>query len=241
MSIKTFRKVFDLGKVDHNHTGRRINAASLEVEYRLNTTFINGEPSLYWEYAACGAIWNHKHIDHISGGQNLERMAKFAAIRRNKNFSEAFSLWKAYHLNGLTAGSPAQEAAKGEFKVDREKTTWHWYDNTDITDNTNIYGRHTTDDETEAKAAQAAGQYVKASKGDYYDQLAVFLARRGLYTDHGYIYNGKPYKYGHAWLTTEIPESDKARIRALLGITKEDEENAEAEARRELETAKGAA
>lgn len=241
MSHKTFRKVFTFDKVDYNHIGRRINAASIEVEYRLNTKYLNGEPSLYWEYSACGAIWNHIHTDHISGGQNLDRMAKFAAIRNDKNFSEAFRLWKMYHLNGLTAGSPAQEAAKGEFKVDREKVTWYWYDNTDINENTDNYGRHMTDDETEAKAAQAAGQCVKAVKGDYNDQLAVFLARRGLYTDKGYIYEGKPYKYAHAWLTTEIPESDKARIRALLGITKADEENAEAEARRELETKKGAA
>ena len=241
MSNKTFRKVFTFDKVDYNHIGRRINAASLEVEYRLKVKYQNGEPSLYWEYSACGAIWNHIHTDHISGGQILESMAKFAAIRNDKNFSEAFSLWKVYHLNGLTAGSPAQEAAKGEFKVDREKTTWYWYDKADITENTDHYGRHMTDDEATAKAAEAAGHFVKAEKGDYNDQLAIFLARGGLYTDHSFIYEGKPYKYAHAWLTTEIPESDKARIRALLGITKADEENAEAEARRELETTKGAA
>lgn len=241
MSNKTFRKVFTFGKVDYNHIGRRVNAASLTVEYRLNVKYQNGEPSLYWEYSACGAIWNHIHTDCISGGQNLDRMAEFAAIRNNKNFSEAFRLWKAYHLNGLTAGSPAQEAAKGEFKVDREKITWCWYDNTDITDNTDDFGRHMTDDENEAKAATAAGQIVKAEKGYYNDQLSIFLARRGLYTDKGYIYKGKPYKYGAAWLTTEIPENEKARIRALLGITKADEEKAESEARRELETTKGAA
>ena len=241
MSNKTFRKFFTFAKVDYNHTGRRINAADLEVEYRLEVKYQNGVPSLYWEYSACGRVWNNRHSDIISGGQNLESMAKFSAIRNDKNFSEAFSLWKMYHLNGMTAGSPAQEAAKGDFKVDREKITWYWYDNTDITDNTDKFGRHMTDDETEAKAATAAGQYVKAEKGDYNDQLAVFLARRGLYTDKGYMYEGKPYKYGAAWLTTEIPESDKARIRALLGITKADEENAEAEARRELETTKGAA
>lgn len=239
--MKTFHKTFNFEKVDYRHSGRRINAASLEVEYRLGVKYQNGVPSLYWEYSACGAVWNSTHTDHISGGQNLESMAKFAAIRNDKNFSEAFSLWKMYHLNGMTPGSPAQEAAKREFKVDREKTTWYWYDDTDITDNTDKFGRHMTDDETEAKAATAAGQYVKAEKGDYNDQLAVFLARRGLYTDKGYIYEGKPYKYAHAWLTTEIPENDKARIRALLGITKEDEEKAEAEARRELETTKGAA
>ena len=241
MSQKTFRTIFTFNKVDYNHIGRRINAASLEVEYRLAVKYHNGEPSLYWEYSACGSVWNHIHTDIISGGQNLESMAKFAAIRNDKNFSEAFRLWKMYHLNGMTAGSPAQEAAKEDFKVDREKVTWYWYDETDITDNTDNYGRHMTDNETEAKAAQAAGHYVKAVKGDYNDQLAVFLTRRGLYTDKGYIYEGKPYKYAHAWLTTEIPESDKARIRALLGITKADEENAEAEARRELETTKGAA
>jgi len=241
MTNKTFRKVFTFAKVDYNHIGRRVNAASLEVEYRLKTKYLNGVPSLFWEYSACGAIWNHIHTDHISGGQNLESMAKFDAIRNDKNFSEAFSLWKAYHLNGMTAGSPAQEAAKKDFILDREKITWYWYDDNDITDNTDKFGRHMTDDESEAKAAQAAGQYVKAEKGDYNDQLAVFLARRGLYTDKGYIYEGKPYKYAHAWLITEIPESDKARIRALLGITKADEENAEAEARRELETTKGVA
>ena len=241
MSTKTFRKIFNFDKVDYNHIGRRINAASLEVMYRLEVKYHNGEPSLYWEYCACGAIWNHIHTDHISGGQNLERMAKFAAIRKDKNFSEAYRLWKLYHLNGMTEGSPAQEAAKKDFIVDREKITWHWYDNTDINENTDKYGRHMTDNETEAKAAKAAGQYVKAEKGDYSDQLAIFLARRGIYTDKGYIYEGKPYKYAHAFLTTEIPESDKARIRALIGITKADEEKAEAEARRELETTKGAA
>lgn len=241
MSNKNFKKVFTFDKVDYYHIGRRINAASLEVEYRLKVKYQNGVPSLYWEYSACGAIWNYTHTDIISGGQNLESMAEFDAIRNDKNFSEVFSLWKAYHLNGMTAGSPAQEAAKKEFKINRDGITWYWYDNTDITDNTDRFGRHMTDDESTAKAAEAAGHYVKAEKGDYNDQLAIFLARRGLYTDKGYIYEGKPYKYAHAWLTTEIPESDKARIRALLGISKKDEENAEAEARRELETKKGVA
>lgn len=241
MSNKTFRKVFNFDKVDYNHIGRRINAASLTVEYRLETKYHNGEPSLYWEYSACGAIWNHIHTDHISGGQNLESMAEFAAIRNDKNFSEAFRLWKMYHLNGMTAGSPAQEAAKGEFKVNRDGITWTWYDKSNITENTDRYGLHVTDNEATAKAANKAGYGVSKHVGDYHDQLHIFLVRRGLYTDKGYIYEGKPYKYGAAWLTTEIPESDKARIRALLGITKADEENAEAEARRELETTKGAA
>ena len=201
MNNKTFRKVFTFDKVDYNHIGRRINAASIEVEYRLKVKYHNGEPSLYWEYSACCAIWNHIHTDHISGGQNLESMAKFAAIRNDKNFSEAFSLWKAYHLNGMTAGSPAQESAIKEYKAEN----------------------------------------AKQGKRYDYTEACEFLKARGLLDDEGYIYDGKPYRYGSAWLVTEIPEADKARIRALLGITKADEENAEAEARRELDTTMGAA
>lgn len=241
MALKTFKKTFNLGKIDFRNTGRRVNAASVEIEYRLAVKYIGGNPSLYWEFSASGAIWNNTHTDHISGGQNLDTMAKFRAIRNDRNFGEVYALWQSNHLNGMIPGSPAQESAKEDFKFDRSKVTWYWYDEADINENTDSSGRHMTDDEDEAKAARLAGHYIHSRKGDYTDQVSVFLAKRGLYTDKGYIYEGKPYKYGHAWLVMEIPESDKERIRALLGITKADEENAEAEARRELETTKGAA
>lgn len=236
--MQKFRKIINLGKVDYNNTGRRINAAHIEVEWRLE---VKNNTRLYWEFSVCGAVWNASHTDWVSGGQNLDSLAEFPAIKNNAEFREAYDLWQNYHLNGLTAGSPAQEKAKADFVCDREKVTWYWYDREDITENTDDYGRHITDDETEAKAAKAAGHYVKEERGDYNDQLAIFLARRGLYTDHSFIYDGVPYKYGAAWLVTEVPEHDKARIRALLGITKEDEDRAEAEARRELATKQGAA
>lgn len=241
MALTTFKRTFNLGKIDFRNRGRSSNAASVDIEYRLNVKYRDGKAVPYWEYSASGSVWNSRHTDIISGGQNLDTMAKFRAIRNDRNFGDIYALWKMYHLNGMTAGSPAQESAKENFKVDRSKVTWYWYDSADITENTDEYGRHTTDNEDEAKAAKLAGNYIHSSRGDYSDQLAVFLARRGLYTDKGYIYEGKPYKYGHAWLVTDIPESDKETIRALLGITKEDEEKAEAEARRELETTEGAA
>ena len=241
MNMKKYSKRITFGKVDFWGHGRRSNAAQVDLEYRLCAKHENGATRLYWEFSACGAIWNHIHTDHISGGQNLDAMNEFADIRNNATFREVYDLWNKYHCNGLTAGSPAQEAAKSEFVYDREKPTWNWYDTEDINENADTYGRHMTDREAEANAAKAAGHSVKRDTGDYNDQLAVYLARRGLYTDKSYIYNGKPYKYGHAWLVTEIPESDKARIRALVGITKEDEERAEEETRRELATAEGAA
>lgn len=230
--MKTFKTKIDCGKIDWNKTGRKINAAEVEVEYRLEVKYIDGKPTLYWEFSAMGAIWNNLHTDWISGGQCLDKMARYF---RAPQFREVYDLWKKYHLNGMTAGSPAQEAAKKDFKVDPDVFTWSWYDKTDMNENTDSFGHHVTDDESTAKAAEAAGHYVERNCGDYHDQLAIFLARRGLYSDHSFIYEGKPYKYGHAWLVTEIPEADKERIRALVGITKADEEAAEAEAQKKLD------
>lgn len=228
--MKTYKTTIDCGKIDWNGTGRKINAAEVDVEYRLEIKYIDGKPSLYWEFSASGAIWNNLHTHWTSGGQCLDDMAKLV---NTPKFREVYDLWKKHHLNGMTAGSPAQEAAKKDFKVDPDGITWHWYDPEDKNENTDIFGRHVTDDEATAKAAEAAGHYVKRNCGDYLDQLDIFLACRGLYTDHSFIYEGKPYKYGEAWLVTEIPEADKERIRALFGITKADEEAAEAAARGE--------
>lgn len=240
MAQKTYKVKIDLPKVDGYRNGRKSCAAQVEAEWRLKVKYEGGKPSLYWEFAASGALWNNLHTDWMSGGQNLDHLNTYAAIRAVAEFREVYDLWTKYHLNGMTAGSPAQEAAKKEFKVNREGITWYWYDKADITENTDHYGRHMTDDEATAKAAEAAGHYVKMEKGDYNDQLAIFLARRGLYTDHSFIYEGEPYKYAHAWLVSAIPEADKERIRALMGITRADEERAEAEARAELD-AQGAA
>lgn len=228
--MKTYKTTIDCGKIDWNGTGRKVNPATVTVEYRLEAKHIGGKIAPYWEFSACGDIWNARHTELIAGGQILGDLAKVCTLPK---FREVYALWQKHHLNGMTAGSPAQEAAKKDFKVDPDVITWHWYDPEDKNENTDRFGRHVTDDEATAKAAEAAGHYVKRECGDYHDQLDVFLASRGLYTDHSFIYEGKPYKYGDAWLVTEIPEADKKRIRALFGITKADEEAAEAAARGE--------
>ena len=228
--MKTYKITIDCGKIDWNGTGRKVNPATVTVEYRLEAKYIGGKIAPYWEFSACGDIWNARHTEMIAGGQVLDDLAKVCTLPK---FREVYALWQKHHLNGMTAGSPAQEAAKKDFKVDPDVITWHWYDPEDKNENTDRFGRHVTDDEATAKAAEAAGHFVKRECGNYHDQLDVFLASRGLYTDHSFIYDGKPYKYGDAWLVTEIPEADKKRIRALFGITKADEEAAEAAAKGE--------
>lgn len=53
------------------------------------------------------------------------------------------------------------------------------------------------------------------SKGNHYDYTGAcdYLKSVGLYEVE---YNGKPYKYGHAWLYWDIPEYDLKVIQALF-------------------------
>lgn len=53
------------------------------------------------------------------------------------------------------------------------------------------------------------------SKGNHYDYTSAcdYLKSVGLYEVE---YNGKPYKYGHAWLYWDIPEYDLKVIQALF-------------------------
>ena len=69
-------------------------------------------------------------------------------------------------------------------------------------------------------------------KGEHhtYEEACEYLKGCGLLEDAGFIYEGTPYKYGSAWLVEELPEGVKGVIRALVGITKEEEEQAEREA-----------
>lgn len=41
---------------------------------------------------------------------------------------------------------------------------------------------------------------------NYYTAATGALAAAGLNPDPNYIHNGKPYKYGHAWLRIEVPQ-----------------------------------
>lgn len=48
-----------------------------------------------------------------------------------------------------------------------------------------------------------------------YDAACEYLKTLGIYEDKTYIHNGKPYKYGHAWLYTPIPEDVLEFVRHL--------------------------
>ena len=116
------KKTFNFGKIDYMTHGRKDCAVDVTVELRER----GGEPVLdhdgkptgkrcnkYIEFAASGHIWNHLHTDIYSGGQNLDTIAKYI---KNPVFREVYDFWKKYHLNGMHAGTPEQEAAVAEWE-----------------------------------------------------------------------------------------------------------------------------
>lgn len=56
----------------------------------------------------------------------------------------------------------------------------------------------------------------KSGKRYDYTEACEMLKRKGLLEDKGYLYEGKPYHYGTAWLTEDIPEADLEKIRKWM-------------------------
>ena len=117
------KKTFSFGKIDYMERGRKDCAVDVTVELRewggepvFNR---NGDPTgehcnTYIEFAASGRIWNRLHTDIYSGGQNLDEIAEHV---KTPLFREIYNFWKKYHLNGMNAGTPEQEAAVAEWEA----------------------------------------------------------------------------------------------------------------------------
>ena len=58
------RKVFNFGKIDYNHSGRKNCMVEVEMELRDR----EGE----YEFSVCGDIWNPRHTSAYCGGQCLD-------------------------------------------------------------------------------------------------------------------------------------------------------------------------
>ena len=119
------KKTIQFGKIAY-YGNRRENMAEVTIELRPRggeETFtidpitkekkITGKTPEYVELSICGAIWNRIHTDWLSGGQNLDEIAKYI---KTPLFREIYGYWKRYHLNGMNAGTPEQTAAIEEWK-----------------------------------------------------------------------------------------------------------------------------
>ncbi len=99
-----YRRNLNLGKVDYNETGRKVNLVQIEIELRRKEKGI--------ELSICGEIWNHIHTDIISGGQNIDTIARL--FPHNKKVQRVKEIWKRWHLNDIRAGCAHQRALKWE-------------------------------------------------------------------------------------------------------------------------------
>ncbi|MBP5474645.1 MAG: hypothetical protein J6X83_00045, partial [Methanomicrobium sp.] len=98
-------KVFNLGKINLHGTGKRF---PVEVTVSLETYGDDIHRPMYTEFTA------HAMVGQAMGGQCLDDINKhrddFSSENR-KLWDTIYELWKKYHLNGMHAGTPEQEAA----------------------------------------------------------------------------------------------------------------------------------
>lgn len=66
-----------------------------------------------------------------------------------------------------------------------------------------VWGEWHLNDLQAGSPAQTA--YLKANPEKSYDKACEALTAAGLNPDPGYLHNGKPYKYGNAWLGVGVP------------------------------------
>lgn len=188
------RKI-NFGKIDAEGRGRKINSVDLVIELRNADT---DKP----EFSVCGDVWNSRHTDIVQGGQCIDSIDKF--FKHDRLYKLIENLWKNYHLNDMHAGTVEQENCLKDFASEKETI------------------RNELRNNAWNKAKIEFGyseNYFKewqnwhSSEWDSYTVDCELLKRHGLYEVE---VDGKPYKYGHAWLYRAIPENDMNKIRAIL-------------------------
>lgn len=92
-----------LGKVDGYETGKRNCAAEIEMNLK------ECKPGKL-EFTASGNVWNPKETDIIMGGQCIDTIVRMVSKEYKEKAEFIKEMWSRYHLNGMHAGTPAQEA-----------------------------------------------------------------------------------------------------------------------------------
>lgn len=97
------RTRISLGKVDGYENGRRSCPAEIEMNLK------ECKPGKL-EFTASGKVWNPKKTDIIMGGQCIDTLAEMVEKEYKEEVDFVKEMWERYHLNGMHAGTPAQEA-----------------------------------------------------------------------------------------------------------------------------------
>ena len=84
------KRVFNFGKIDYYHTGRKTNLVEVEMSYT--------EKDDKKIFSVSGKIWNSRKTDIVCGGQCLDEIAEYI---KTPLFKTIHRLWKQYHLNDM--------------------------------------------------------------------------------------------------------------------------------------------
>ena len=109
------KRVFNFGKIDYYHTGRKINLVEVEMSYTEK-----GDKKVF---SVSGKIWNSRETDILCGGQCLDEIAEYI---KTPLFKTIHRLWKQYHLNDMHPECEHQAAMGWLEKAAEEVTLYHW-------------------------------------------------------------------------------------------------------------------
>lgn len=156
------------GKIDWQRHGKPDHKVRLEIG-------LNENDEGKWCLAICGDVRSPAG-ECVAGGQCLDEIFAFKEM---DPWRPLHGIWRDWHCNDMTPGSPKQEAAVRKWRERRRKAgTWNG--------------------------------------GWDYEEACKMLERRGLLVDKSFKYRGKPYRYGTAWLTRDIPEDVLAVVRDYM-------------------------
>ena len=125
------KKRFTFGKICANYAQRKENMVTVDVElktrggepvFKINPATGKKEPCgttpQYVEFTASAMVWNRVRTDIIMGGQCLDEVNKHRTeLSDLSTWDLLYTMWKKYHLNGMHAGTPEQEAAVKEWEA----------------------------------------------------------------------------------------------------------------------------
>lgn len=106
------KRIFDFGKIAYDGSGKKNNLVTVEVSF-------DGT-----RFSASGKIWNRLQTDIISGGQNLDELYEY--FKNDGLFLKIYSIWKQYHLNDCTPGTPKQMAFLSTIKRPSNAEFYVW-------------------------------------------------------------------------------------------------------------------
>lgn len=136
MKNTTVKKTFNFGKIKYTNKSKRVNEVIVKVELRScggediftidpktkERVYTGEKTPEYKELAICGYVYNARHTDCVMCGQCLDSINRYKKqLNDPKTFGILFDLWQKYHLNGMHAGTPEQEAAIDEWKAQGNK------------------------------------------------------------------------------------------------------------------------